>query len=52
LPAGRYDVAIVRVGILDITANNNVQLYPGRGSVGTNCVIGGRRDQSGLCNSY
>lgn len=52
LPAGRYDVAAVRVGILDVMASNNVHLYLGRGSVGTNCVIGGRRDQSGLCASY
>ena len=52
LPAGRYDVAAVRVGILDVVASNNVRLYLGRGSVGTNCVIGGLRDQSALCASY
>lgn len=34
IPAGQFDVAALRIGILDTLGANNVQLYLGRGSVG------------------
>jgi hypothetical protein len=41
LPAGQYDVAALRVGILDAAGASNVHLYLGRASVGVTCSISG-----------
>jgi hypothetical protein len=39
LPAGQYDVAALRIGILDAAGASNVHLYLGRASVGITCSI-------------
>lgn len=39
LDAGQFDVAALRVGILDMVGTNNVHLYLGRGSVGANTSV-------------
>lgn len=39
LPEGRYDVAALRIGVLDALGDADVRLYLGRGSVGVNCSI-------------
>lgn len=39
LPDGRYDVAAIRVGVLDALGNAAVALYLGRGSVGPACSL-------------
>lgn len=41
LPPGQYDVAALRIGILDLLGTNNVNLYLGRGSVGPICSLAG-----------
>jgi hypothetical protein len=41
LPAGQYDVAALRIGILDAAGASNVHLYLGRASVGVTCSISG-----------
>lgn len=42
LEPGRFDVAAIRVGVLDLTRTKPVAIYLGRGSVGPACVVGGR----------
>jgi len=37
IPDGQYDVAAIRLGVLDSLGASNVALYLGRGSVGTVC---------------
>lgn len=39
MPDGRYDVAALRIGVLDALGAHGVQLYLGRGSVGPGCVL-------------
>ncbi len=39
LPEGRYDVAALRIGVLDAANPLAAQLYLGRGSVGVTCPI-------------
>jgi hypothetical protein len=41
LPTGQYDVAALRIGILDAAGSSNVHLYLGRASVGVTCSISG-----------
>ncbi|MGX9347311.1 choice-of-anchor G family protein [Microbacterium sp. KNMS] len=40
LEEGRYDVAALRVGVLDAAGQAGVRLYLGRGSVGPICAVG------------
>lgn len=49
LPNGRYDVAAVRVGVLEAVAGGG-RLYFGRGSVGQNCAPAERA--VGACAGY
>lgn len=39
LPDGRYDVAALRIGVLDALGDADVRLYLGRASVGMTCSI-------------
>lgn len=39
LDPGRYDVAALRIGVLDALGQSNVRLYLGRGSVGPGCSM-------------
>lgn len=39
LPAGRFDVAALRIGVLGALSTNDVRIYLGRGSVGRICVL-------------
>jgi hypothetical protein len=41
IPAGQYDVAALRMGILDAEGASNVNLYLGRASVGVTCSVAG-----------
>lgn len=41
LSAGQYDVAALRIGVLDAAGTSNVHLYLGRASVGVTCSISG-----------
>jgi hypothetical protein len=41
IPAGQYDVAALRMGILDAAGASNVNLYLGRASVGVTCSVAG-----------
>ncbi|MDJ1370968.1 choice-of-anchor G family protein [Gulosibacter molinativorax] len=43
LPDGQFDVAALRVGVLDALGQSGVALYLGRGSVGPSCLIGAAR---------
>lgn len=52
LPAGRFDVAAVRVGVLGVLPANSVRLYLGRGSVGTNCLAERPPSASSPCRLY
>ena len=53
VPAGRYDVAALSVGVLDaLGASGNVNLELGRGSVGVSCQVGGTKDLAGRCAGY
>lgn len=49
LPDGRYDVAALRIGILDALGNADVRLYLGKGSVGRTCTVA---DAPLLCPLY
>lgn len=49
LPEGRYDVAGLRIGVLDALGAADVRLYLGRGSVGQICSMA---DASHECPSY
>lgn len=50
IPAGRYDVAAVRVGVLDALGGLGVRLYLGRASVGPGCSPA--RVAAGGCTGY
>ncbi len=49
LPAGRYDVAALRIGVLGALGNADVRLYLGRGSVGRVCSLA---QAPVLCQNY
>ncbi len=49
LPEGRYDVAAIRIGVLDALGPSAVRLYLGRGSVGPICHL--QRDPA-PCAAY
>ncbi|MDI6023705.1 choice-of-anchor G family protein [Leucobacter sp. UT-8R-CII-1-4] len=52
LPAGRFDVAALRVGVLGALPANSVRLYLGRGSVGTNCLAERPPSAGSPCRLY
>lgn len=49
IAGGRYDVAAMRIGLLDAVEASAVRLYLGRGSVGANCSVA---QASPLCAGY
>lgn len=50
LPARRFDVAAVRIGVLDALGASAVRLYLGRGSVGPGCTLASAA--AGPCAAY
>lgn len=51
-PAGRYEVAAMRVGVLDGLGTNGVRLYLGRASVGPGCSAAQAAQAGSPCASY
>ena len=49
-PARRFDVAAVRIGVLDALGASAVRLYLGRGSVGPGCSLASAA--AGPCSAY
>lgn len=50
LPEGRYEVAALRIGVLDALGDWGVRLYLGRASVGPSCSLAGVT--AGGCSGY
>ncbi|WP_161607974.1 choice-of-anchor G family protein [Leucobacter chironomi] len=51
-PAGRYEVAAIRVGVLDGLGPNGVRLYLGRASVGPGCSAARAAQPGSPCAAY
>ena len=52
LPQGRYDVAALRIGVLDTLQQNGVWLYLGRGAVGATCTLARTAQPGSPCAGY
>lgn len=52
LPDGRYDVAALRIGVLNVLAESGAWLYLGRGSVGVTCTTAQAAQPGSLCANY
>lgn len=50
--SGRYDVAALRIGVLDTLQQNGVWLYLGRGSVGATCTHAQTAQPNSSCAGY
>lgn len=51
-PTGRYEVAALRIGILDGLGPNGIRLYFGRGSVGVACTVAQAAHPNSPCSDY
>lgn len=52
LDPGRYDVAALRIGVLDALGQSNVRLYLGRASVGPGCSVSMAAQPGNPCAGY
>lgn len=51
-PEGQYEVAAIRIGILDGLGQNGVRLYLGRASVGPGCTVAQGAQPGNPCANY